>query len=241
MNLLRVGVVVAVGVSLMGCSDTRRITSKREALTPKIDAITAARATAKSFAGGPSKPAVPIVVSDKAPFDSESNTLIIEDVAIDGFATEIDPKGLHPRSQLEIGAGDDCAADAASVLRFGHFRDDAPHAGADGCASWLARLAYVVVIPPDSKSSSGADLDTHARGYAVVVALDGGKALGRIPFDESSKGRFENVVNVRTGAEGIRVVDAATGTANLVRAAVSEGLEKTFPGTRFVGYRPTPR
>lgn len=237
----RIVVLSGLGFVLLatGCSATRAVTSKRESLTPRIDAITAARKTAAAFDGkSVSAPAVPPVVSGKAPY-APSNTLVIEDKEIDAFATEVSPdKTGSTFYEPSFGSGDDCARDVAHVLKFDHFRDDGPHAGADGCVTWLLALKYVIVVHVDKRSSSGADVDTYASGSAVLVDLSTAKALGKLTFDDSSKGRAEDRIVARTGQRTTVVLDPATGSATLIKRGLADGLTKVFPAAKVDDYRP---
>lgn len=235
-----IGVLVLAGAWFTtGCSDTRLVTSKRDELSPRVDAIIAARKTAASFDGRTvTTPTIAPVVSDAAPND-ESNTLVIEDKDIDELDVETSPqRGPGAYWEASFAVGNECAKNAANVLKFGHFPDDGPHAGAGVCVAWLLRLAYVLVVHVDKKSRPSDEVDVFASGSAVLVDVASNKALGKLTFDESSKGSAMAVIWTKTGQKGSIVTQKATPTVLLMRKALSDKLEKLFPNAKVAGYRP---
>jgi hypothetical protein len=226
---------------VLGCSEKSPITSKRSALEPRLTALRDARKTAAAFTPGAAKPAdVAAVVSRKAPYD-DSNVIVIIDEEIDAFDREVDCTALAKTgrgvncSDGRFGAGNTCAMEAASVLKFGHFRDqDTPHArsSVERCAEWLPSAKYALVVHIDSESSRGATAETYAKGYAVLVELASGKPLGRITFDVKEHEELGGETFTKSGQKARYVTKDATSADTLVRNALAEQLVKTFPSAK---------
>jgi hypothetical protein len=229
---------------VLGCSEKGPIMSKRSALEPRLTALRDARKTAAAFKPDATKPAavaaVAPVVGRQAPYD-DSNVIVIIDEEIDAFDREVDctarartGRGVNCNDG-RFGAGNTCAMEVASVLKFGHFRDtDAPHArsSVERCAEWLPAAKYALVVHLDSESSRGATAETYAKGYAVLVELGSGKPLGRITFDVNAREELGGETFTKSGQKARYVTKDATSVDTLVRNALAEQLVKAFPSAK---------
>jgi hypothetical protein len=224
-----------VSIVLIGCSAKSPITSKRKVLESKLEAIRKASKTAAVFRDQGTPADLAPSINGEVPFEP-GNTLVMADTEIEQLGHEPACGGSQQKSCTDrgFGVGNLCTLDAATVLKFGRFRDrGGPHSRgyAKQCADWLAMVQYVLVVHLDQQSWG--KIDAHVRGYAVLVDLGSGKGLVRLPLESTSRGTasgaIENVAGDPSKGHHRVVKKYAIPVDTLVPMELGKQLRAAFP------------
>lgn len=236
-------------VMLLGCSSERVIKSRTQVLMGRLEKIERlGEQAAEVEVPTPRALETPLVLGNEY---SGSNTLVVSELALNWWAkravcttqfSDQTTKNAVNCSDEAMGSGSNCAAEVASVLRFGSFRKEETHSkeSVELCVDWLSKLRYVIIIF-DRSQQSPSTAEKHFSGFATLFDLQSGEAAARWLLTSEDNDELGGTTYLPNGQRARYILREASGPTGLARRALALSISKTFPNSKVDQYwKPEP-